>query len=65
MGRPLSVDECARLLRLAGEEHMRLLLLFLMATAARPSSILELDWSQMDYEHGLIHLNTAGFKQKR
>ena len=57
MGRPMSVDECARLRRLAGGDHMRLLLLFLMGTAARPSSILELDWSQMDYEHGLIHLN--------
>ena len=65
MGRPLSVDECARLLRLAGEEHMRLLLLFLMATAARPSSILELDWSQMDYEHGLIHLNKPGRVQTK
>jgi hypothetical protein len=40
-GRPLSVEECARVLA-ASEDHIRTLWLFLLGTAARPGAILDM-----------------------
>jgi integrase len=62
MGRPLTVDEMRRVVAEA-DGHMRTLVLFLIGTGARPTAILELDWSQV--QDGLIYLNPVGRTQNK
>ena len=64
MGRPVSLEEAARLLaELRG--HVWLLNVILIGTLARPSAIFQLDWSQVDFETGLIFLNPPGRTQTK
>lgn len=64
MGRPVTPQEAARLL---GElpEHAWLVNVLLIGTCARPSAIMQLDWSQIDFEAGLIRLNAEGRAQNK
>jgi integrase len=43
--------------------HARLYVLLGLYTMARPSAILDLTWSRVDFERGLIDLNPPGRKQ--
>lgn len=61
-GRPLSVDEIAVLYAQAAD-HMRLFMILMIGTGARNEAIVTLEWSQVDFEEGLIHLNPEGRKQ--
>jgi integrase len=45
--------------------HARLYVRLGIATMARPSAILELQWAQLDWEHSTVNLNPPGRKQTR
>jgi integrase len=64
MGRPVSLEETSRLLREL-RDHVWLLNIILIGTLARPSAILQLDWSQVDFDTGLIFLNRPGRAQTK
>ena len=64
LGRPLKIDELARLLT-AAPNHLRLMLMILIGTACRPEAALELTGEQLDFEDGLIDLNPRGRAQTR
>jgi integrase len=63
-GRPLKVVELARLLTEASD-HLRLLLMILIGTAARPEAALELTGDQIDFDAGLLDLNPPGRAQTK
>ncbi|MDP3078706.1 hypothetical protein [Bradyrhizobium sp.] len=64
MGRPVSLEEGHRLLSEL-RDHVWLLNVLLIGTLARPSAIMQMDWSQMDFEADLIYLNKPGRKQNK
>lgn len=64
-GRPLEVDEVARLLDAANEQHIRVLIAFMVGTAARTGAVLDLSLPQIDLEHRLINLNPQGRAQTK
>lgn len=59
-GRHLEVSEVAKLLTLAEHRHLKLFLLLLIGTAARPRAIYDLRFDQIDFEQNLIDLNPKG-----
>lgn len=61
-GRPLTVEEIGKLYTQAAD-HMRLFMILMLGTGARNEAICHLEWSQIDFESGLIHLNPEGRKQ--
>ena len=61
-GRPLSVEEI-KLLYTHAADHMRLFMILMLGTGARNEAICTLEWPQIDFEAGLIHLNPEGRKQ--
>ena len=61
--RILSIEELARLWSAEMPAHLRMFLLLLMGTAARPQAVLELTRFQCDLERGLIDLNPRGRTQ--
>ena len=64
MGRPLAIEE-GRTLLAELRDHVWLLNVLLIGTLARPSSILQMDWEQVDFEADLIFLNKAGRRQNK
>lgn len=64
MGRPVSIEEAAKLLNEL-PPHLWLLNVILIGTVARPSAVLDLDWSQIDFENGLVSLNRPGRTQNK
>jgi len=64
-GRPLEVEEVARLIDAASEQHIRVLIAFMLGTAARTGAILDLSLNQIDLEHRLIDLNPKGRAQTK
>jgi integrase len=66
--RYLSPDEVAWLIEASPEAHMKLFIALSVATAARPSHILQLQWEAVDFEHKLIDFakvdKAAGNKQR-
>lgn len=64
-GRPLEVEEVAKLLASAEEQHIRVMIAFMLATAARTGAILDLTLAQIDLEHRLIDLNPHGREQTK
>ena len=63
--RHLSVGEFAKWYRKVIAPHVRLYVEIAIATMARPTAILELKWTQIDWEHGTINLNPQGRRQTR
>ncbi len=63
MGRPLEVAELRELMRCMCAPHLRCYFVLGLGTAARPSALLQLDWSQV--EPGLIRLNPPGRRQTK
>lgn len=61
-GRPLSVDEIRRLYTECAD-HLRLFMILMLGTGARNEAICHLEWPQVDFENGLIHLNPRLRKQ--
>lgn len=64
-GRHLEIDEIAKLLTLSEHRHLKLFLLLLMGTAARPQAIYDLQFEQIDFKQNLIDLNPAGYVLSR
>jgi integrase len=62
-GRPLSMQEMAKLFNAAKTPRTRLFLMILSNTLCRPGAALELTRFQADFEHGLVTLNPPGRRQ--
>ncbi len=63
--RVLTVAEIAALWGAAGPAHLRMFILLLLGTAARPAAVLELAREQCDLQRGLIDLNPPGRPQTK
>ncbi|MGE4339212.1 MAG: tyrosine-type recombinase/integrase, partial [Pigmentiphaga sp.] len=63
--RRLSLAESAALFDACGTEHLLLYLVLAFGTLARPSALLELRRSQIDFENRLINLNQPGRQQTK
>ena len=63
--RVMDAGEIAALWDHAEQEHLRMFILLLLGTAARPSAVLELTREQCDLERGLIDLNPPGRVQTK
>lgn len=59
----LTVEEYARLLAACERDYLKIFIAIAMATSARPSSIFDLKWFQIDWEARLIHFNPPGRRQ--
>lgn len=59
----LTVEEYSRLLATSERQYLKIFIAIAMATSARPSSILELKWFQIDLDARLIHFNPPGRHQ--
>jgi len=64
MGRPLSVEDIQQLLAVS-PLHLQRFIFWGVATGARPDALLELRWSQIDCDAGLIKLNPDGRTQTK
>jgi integrase len=64
MGRPLVVEE-GRTLLSELRDHVWLVNVLLIGTMARPSSVFQMDWEQVDFEADLIFLNKPGRRQNK
>ncbi len=60
-----TIEELARFYDVPKAEHINRFFLMSLATAARPTAVLELTRFQCDLEAGLIDLNPAGRKQTK
>ena len=65
LGRPLTIEETARLIEGMRTEHSVRFCLLMIGTLARPDAVIGLSREQCDLEHGLIRLNPAGRKQTK
>lgn len=61
--RYLERDQFEKFFEAVKSPHARLYVLLGIYTMARPSAILELEWSQVDFARRLIDLNPAGRRQ--
>lgn len=59
----LERDEFDALMEAAKEAHVKLYLMLAIVTAARPSHILALTWTQVDFERMRINFRKAGERQ--
>lgn len=64
-GRPLEPEEIRRLLDAAKSQHIRDFMLLLIATAARPDTLLDLTFDRCDFERRLIILNPDSREQTK
>ncbi|WP_371821905.1 tyrosine-type recombinase/integrase [Skermanella sp. TT6] len=62
-GRWLKLEEFNKLLEKTKSPHIRLYMLLGIATAGRPSAILDLRWDQVDFGSRVIYLNPQGRAQ--
>lgn len=62
-GRPLEVEEVAKLLSHAEHHHLRLFLLLLIGTVGRPQAMFELEFNRIDFKRRIIDLNPKGRTQ--
>ena len=60
MGRHLEISEIASLFLAADKQHMKLFILMLIGTAARPKAVLDLQYGQIDFARDIIDLNSIG-----
>lgn len=63
--RHLSVAEFARWFEAVLAVHARLYVELALATLARPTAILELKWTQIDWTHGTLNLNPPERRQTK
>ncbi|WP_051311606.1 hypothetical protein, partial [Zooshikella ganghwensis] len=65
MGRPLSLEEMARLFDAIELDYLMRYCLLMLGTLARPTAIMELHSLQLDHDYRLITLNPPGRKQTK
>jgi len=63
LGRHIEISEVAALFKAADKKHIKLFILMLIATAARPKAILDLQFNQIDFTRNIIDLNPKGRSQ--
>ena len=63
-GRPLEVQEIARLYRHAAP-HLRTFILWMLGTAARPQAIIDLRSEQVEWGRCIVRLNPEGREQNK
>jgi integrase len=63
--RHLSTVEFAKWFPHVKAPHVRLYVELALATMARPTAILELKWTQIDWGHGTLNLNPPGRRQTK
>jgi len=63
-GRPLTVEEIRKLLQ-ASSDYMRIYVMLLVGTGARPEALLQLTWERVDLDAGIITLNPPGRTQTK
>jgi integrase len=64
-GRPLSVNEYARLVVEQPSPHMHVFMAIMSNTLCRPGAAMGLTKAQVDFEHDLVNLNPKGRKQNK
>jgi integrase len=62
-GRPLSVNEFARLVLAQPSHHMHVFMAIMSNTLCRPGAALELTKAQVDFENNRVYLNPEGRRQ--
>lgn len=62
--RYLTTQEIRALLSVDLAHHIRLAILLMLGTAARPGAVLELTWDRVDFEQGVIDLRTDAANRK-
>jgi integrase len=62
-GKPLSVEELARIFRANPAPHVEAFMIIMLNTLCRPGAARDLTQGQIDSEHGLVTLNPPGRKQ--
>ena len=62
-GRALEIEEIALLLRHTEQPHLKLFILLMIGTLARPQAVIELEFSQIDFKRRIIDLNPSGRTQ--
>jgi integrase len=65
IGRHLSVNQYRKFLAGVRAPHAQLYMILGVNTMARPSAILELKWSQVNFDRGLIDFNQPGRTQTK
>ena len=63
-GRPLEIDEIARLYQ-AAAPHLRTFILWMIGTAARPEAVIDLRSEQVEWERRIVRLNPEGREQNK
>ncbi|MEE4377423.1 MAG: tyrosine-type recombinase/integrase, partial [Candidatus Competibacteraceae bacterium] len=64
-GKLLSTEDCVALFAAIQTAHLMRFCLLLVGTLARPGALLELHTRQLDFDHGLIHLNPEWREQTK
>lgn len=64
-GRPLEVEEVAKLLEASTQNHLRVFIIMMVATTARPDAVLDLTFDRCDLERRIIQLNPADRAQTK
>ena len=62
-GRPLEIEEVARLFACCQQVHVAVFMAFMLGTAGRTTAVMELTLDQIDLRRGLIDLNPPGRQQ--
>lgn len=65
LGRPLDFEETVALINAVKSDHLFNFVTLMLATAARPDAIRDLQSNQLDFENRLIVLNPAGRTQTK
>jgi integrase len=63
--RALSKEQFRRFFAEVKAPHARLFVILALSTCSRPGAILELKWTQLDFEKGMIKLNPVGRVQTK
>lgn len=61
----LTKDEASRLIASCGAPHIRLFVVLMLTTAARPTAVLELTWDRVDFEGGVVTLATGETERRK
>lgn len=65
MGRPLSMKEMAALFAVPKPPYLQTFVMIMANTLCRTGAALELGPKQVEFDHGLVHLNPEGRKQTK
>ena len=61
----LTKGEASRLIESCGAPHIRLFVVIMLTTAARPTAVLELTWDRVDFQAGFVALATGETERRK